>query len=175
MKALFNFAILIMLLAQASYASDQLKSNTLIQAVLENNPQKILTLLKAGENINQLTGNGESVLCAASMMGKFDAAKALIDNGANLQDSCLILAVANGNSNIVELFLHKGKSADTLANKNGDTLLHLAVRANYIDVAGILLQSGAKKDIKNKDNLTPSDLIKQAREKLDKLDALLAH
>ena len=55
MKALFNFAILIMLLAQASYASDQLKSNTLIQAVLENNPQKILTLLKAGEDINPVS------------------------------------------------------------------------------------------------------------------------
>ena len=77
MKALFNFAILIMLLAQASYASDQLKSNTLIQAVLENNPQKILALLKAGEDINQRTGNRESVLCAASMMGKFDAAKTI--------------------------------------------------------------------------------------------------
>lgn len=173
MNALFSIIIISTLLISNTYATDQLQPNPLVQAVLDNDPQKIGTLLKSGENVNQLAGNGESVLCASSMMGKYAAAKALIDAGAELQDTCLILAVANGNANIVTLFLNKGKNPDTIINPDGDSLLHLAVRANYLDVTDILLVHGAKNDIKNKNGFTPNDLISQKRKALDQLEARL--
>lgn len=173
MKTLFKLTVILILSIHASYASSQFKSNALVQAVLENNAQKIRTLLETGEDVNQLAGNGETILCAASMMNKYEAAKVLIDNGADLQDNCLILAVANGNANVVKLFLDKGKNADTIANQNDDRLLHIAIRANYIEVTDILLKNGANKDIKNKDGLTPSDLIAQERKILDQLTDLL--
>ncbi|EIJ37008.1 ankyrin repeat domain-containing protein [Thiothrix nivea] len=173
MKILFKFIISSILLIPIAHADNQPQPNPLVQAVLENNPQKILKLLKVGQDVNQLAGNGEPILCAASMMGKYEAAKILIDEGAELKDSCLILAVANGNANIVSLFLNNKKSPNTLVNKNGDSLLHMAVHANYLDVTNILLKHGAKKDIKNDAGLTPSDLISQERKILDQLDILL--
>ena len=76
------------------------------------------------------------------MLHKINA-EVLLDNGANvnLQDSIngwtpLILAVAFGRLELVQLFLKNGANVTT-ADKNGDTALTYAIRGNHVNHVNI--------------------------------------
>lgn len=47
-----------------------------------------------------------------------------------------------------------------LKNTEGDTALHIAARANFVSGIEMLLEKGADRDIKNKNNKTPLELAK---------------
>ena len=107
------------------------------------------------------------------MLGKTKAVKVLIDHGAQLLDSCVVSAVANGHAEIVALFLDRGKSPDILTGESQDTLLHLAVRSGYVDVTELLVARGADSKIKNEDGQTPRDLAQQGIQLLEAISEVL--
>lgn len=149
------------------------QAEAFIKTVLDDKPEPILDLLKKGADVNQVTGTGQTVLCAASMLGKSNAVKVLIDNGAQLLDNCLVSAVANGHADIVTMFLDRGKSPNLLTGETQDTLLHLAVRSGYVDITELLVSRGADPSIKNEDGQTPRDLAQQGIQLLEAISSVL--
>ncbi|HPY40880.1 MAG TPA: ankyrin repeat domain-containing protein, partial [Thiolinea sp.] len=144
-----------------------------IKTVLDDQPDPIIEFLKKGADVNQVTGTGQTVLCAASMLGKANAVKVLMDHGAKLLDSCVISAVANGHADIVVMFLDRGKSPNLLTGETQDTLLHLAVRSGYVDITELLVARGADPKIKNEDGQTPRDLAQQGISLLEAISSVL--
>ena len=72
---------------QASSEDQRGREEAFIKTVLADQPELILEALKQGASVNQITGTGQTILCAASMLGKTKAVKVLIDHGAQLLDS----------------------------------------------------------------------------------------
>lgn len=149
------------------------RAEAFIKIVLEDQVEPILESLKKGADVNQITGTGQSILCAASMLGKANAVKVLIEHGAQLLDSCLVSAVANGHADIVAMFLDRGKSPNLLTGESQDTLLHLAVRSGYVDITELLVERGADSKIKNEDGQTPQDLAEQGIQLLEAIKSVL--
>ena len=170
----FLLLFLLMFGPNLSHAADSReKEEAFIRIVLENKRQPIIDMLEKGANVNQITGTGQTILCAASMLGKAVAVKALMDHGAKLLDDCLVTAVANGQVEITALFLDRGKKPDTVADENGDRLLHMAVRNGDVAVTGLLLERGADVSLKNTAGETPHDILVKGRELIDALEHLL--
>lgn len=149
------------------------KAEAFIKTILDDQAEPILESLKKGADVNQITGTGQTVLCAASMLGKTNAVKVLIDNGAQLLDSCVVSAVANGHADILAMFLDRGKNPNLLTGDSQDTLLHLAVRSGYVDVTELLVTRGADPKIKNEDGQTPRDLAVQGVQLLEAISSVL--
>ncbi len=161
-------------LAQADEEDTSSAAEAFILTVLEDKPKAIIEHLAAGADVNQVTGTGQSILCAASMLGKKNAVKVLMDHGAKLKNECLVTAVINGQADIVELFLERGKNPNLVASAaHGDHLLHLAVRAAYVDVVVVLLEAGADPALKNNNGLNAHDIIRQRGEVIDLIKRLL--
>lgn len=158
---------------QAVTDDQRAKAEAFIKTVLDDQAEPILESLKKGADVNQITGTGQTVLCAASMLGKANAVKVLMDNGAQLLDSCVVSAVANGHADIITMFLDRGKSPNLLTGESQDTLLHLAVRSGYVDVTELLVDRGADPKIKNEDGQTPRDLAVQGIQLLEAISSVL--
>lgn len=158
----------------ATVKADNQQAEAFIRAVLTDEPKAISEMLKQGANVNQITGTGQSILCAASMLGKKQAVQTLINAGAELLDSCLVTAVANGQTEIAGLFLARGKSPNLLTGENGDTLLHMSVRSGYIEMVELLLTHGADPSLKNEDGQMPSEIVKEGITLLETIDTLLS-
>ncbi|MFZ1342912.1 ankyrin repeat domain-containing protein [Thiothrix eikelboomii] len=178
MPSIRSVFLLLLVLSEPSFpqtsSEDQRgREEAFIKTVLADQPEPILEALKQGANVNQITGTGQTILCAASMLGKTKAVKVLIDHGAQLLDSCVVSAVANGHAEIVALFLDRGKSPDILTGESQDTLLHLAVRSGYVDVTELLVARGADSKIKNEDGQTPRDLAQQGIQLLEAISEVL--
>ena len=171
MLLLFVFASSVSL--QADSDEQRTQAEAFIKTVLDDQTEPILEQLKKGADVNQITGTGQTILCAASMLGKVNAVKVLIEHGAKLLDSCLVSAVANGHADIVILFLDRGKSPNLLTGESQDTLLHLAVRSGYVDITELLVARGADPKIKNEDGQTPRDLAQQGIALLEAISSVL--
>ncbi|TXH70479.1 MAG: ankyrin repeat domain-containing protein [Thiothrix sp.] len=158
---------------QSESEDQRARAEAFIKTVLDDQVEPILEWLKKGADVNQVTGTGQTILCAASMLGKVNAVKVLIDHGAQLLDSCLVSAVANGHAEIVTIFLDRGKSPNLLTGETQDTLLHLAVRSGYVDVTELLVARGADAKLKNEDGQTPHDLAQQGIQLLEAISSIL--
>jgi ankyrin repeat protein len=109
-------------------------------------------LLKAGADPNTATPEGETVLMTASKTGKLDAIRVLLANGAEVNkkeawrgQTALMWAAAEGNLAAVERLIEQGADKNTRSN-TGFTPFLFAVREGRIDVARLLLKSGANVD-----------------------------
>jgi ankyrin repeat protein len=108
--------------------------------------------LKAGADPNTATPEGETVLMTASKTGKLDAVKVLLAHGAEVNkkeawrgQTALMWAAAEGNLAAVERLIEQGADKNTRSN-TGFTPFLFAVREGRIDVARLLLKSGANVD-----------------------------
>lgn len=72
----------------------------------------------------------------------------------NNNDRSILQAVENGCINNIKIMLRDGKNINE-QNWQGNTLLHLSVRANQSSLASFLIEAGANKDITNHMGLTP--------------------
>jgi ankyrin repeat protein len=91
-------------------------------------------------------------------------------------DFPLILYPAFGREHldIAELLLSSG--AEVNANANGQTALHVCAKKGYVDMAAMLIARGAVKDMQSgfDDSKTPLQLAQEAKEKNEKMIALLS-
>ncbi len=114
---------------------------------------KLVELLDGGAPVDE--AGAAHPLHFASMSGQFEAARILIERGANVDaDSALgtPLSVAAGrkHTDIVELLLTHGADPTAVGGRDQRTPLHAAAHAGAIDVVRILLDNGVDPDARTK-------------------------
>jgi hypothetical protein len=127
------------------------------------NESTINALLKAGANPNARTFQGCPALYIATLSGKIETIRTLLNYGADINIRChenynrtpLMCAAEYCNKGVVSLLLSY-KANVNLQDKNGATALLLSINSEKnIDVIKQLLHAGADKNIANSWGLTP--------------------
>lgn len=127
--------------------------------------------IRFGVDINGIDSFfGQSPLCAAIGFDQTNIAKALLNPGnakINLNQTsneawgkttALILAIQRGNKEIIELLIKKGADVNQ-ADKNGLTPLHWSCVMLQQDMMQLLLQNGANKEARTKQNKRAQDYL----------------
>ena len=131
----------------------------------------VKVLLDRGANIDARTPSGWAVLDELEegwtvRIGPVEVKtrRRTSDNMYASQWTALHLAVAKGHTRIIRMLLDRGASIDaTTDDGHGSTALHLAVlprvaRYGRAGVVGLLLENGAKTDLRNGDGETALDI-----------------
>lgn len=118
-------------------------------AATQGNLNSISVLIKKGKDVNRSTPKGFTPLHAATIGGREEAIKLLLDNGALIDPrekeenrTPLHIATQNGNKRIVELLISRGADINAHAIDN-ITPLHMAVIISNEEIVELLLKNGA--------------------------------
>jgi len=83
-------------------------------------------------------------------------------------------AAGGGNVGEIERLIAAGADVHR-ADKDGDTALHAASRNGHVDAARVLLEAGAKTDVRNKWGKRPIDVVRDRRDRDRSLDVVCEH
>lgn len=144
-----------------------------------NDAKKIVKLLHDGKDVNALHYDflicGSSALHHAAAHGSVDAAKILIENGANIDivnsfgDTPLHIAAGimphyscdlrithegDGSYEIVRLLIERG-ATPTILNNNGNAPIHNAALHGRYEIIKFLIENGVQVDAENSRKATP--------------------
>jgi len=140
----------------------------LVVALHKDSVQAAAVLLQArGLDVNARNSKGETVLMMAAIRGNLPAARALIAQGAdvNQQGWTPLHYAASSTSDdapaMVTLLLEHHAYIDA-ASPNGTTPLMMAVRNGLADTARLLVREGADPTLKNERGMTAVDFARQA-------------
>ncbi|GLU35653.1 ankyrin repeat domain-containing protein [Trinickia caryophylli] len=117
----------------------------------------------ANVDLEKVDKADETALMLAALNGDTDLVKLLIDKGAEVNKkgwAPLHYAAANGHDDIVQLLIDHDAYLDT-ASPNGTTPLMMAARGNHITTMKVLLDAGADPRVKNQLGLTALDFAKR--------------
>ena len=159
-------------------ANINLKNNygntPIFRAVRNDNINIINLLLSNGADLQITNEDGNTPLYTAVCFSKNETVSLLLEANPlsvnlqnNQQDSCLHRAIYRGNLEIFNTVIAKITALNTL-DGNGDTPLHVAVSLDQITMTQVLLKKEIQKNILNKDNKNPIDLVRseEMRQKL---------
>lgn len=134
-------------------------------AVVTDNLEAIRQHIKAGSDLNVLEPSRASTpLITAAALGKAEAAKILIDAGADLNyknidgSTALHTAAAFGKAEVARILIDAGIDLNS-KNNDGSTALHAAAFLCRVEIVEALLEKGADKTIKNKDGKTAFEIV----------------
>ena len=65
---------------------------------------------------------------------------------------------------VIKYLLHEGANVNRQHRYYKETPLHFAVRRNYTEAAGLLIENGADVNFKNNHNITPLELARKGSE-----------
>ena len=123
--------------------------------------------LAEGMNINACDEKGQSALMQASLWGQVEMVKLLLDKGADAkirsketQGTALMEAVAGQHPNIIRLLAQNGADVNARDILNRSPL-HIACMWDFVEVAKVLMELGAKTDALDMNDLTPLKLAEQ--------------
>ncbi|KAK8826635.1 hypothetical protein WA538_006094 [Blastocystis sp. DL] len=148
----------------------------------ENNVEEMIKLLTSRENVNARDKLKRTPLHLACYFGSLEAARLLIEYGANVnalaQDNVrpLGFAVMKNHMDIVRLLLSNGAASGINAQfqKNDVSCLHIAAKNGSKEMVQLLLDNGSNPNLRAKGNKLASDettdkeiikLLEDAREK----------
>jgi len=144
-------------------------------AIRHNLIERIRKRLINGYDTNYtFTGADGNCLHYAIINQKFEIVKLLLDYGANInfknrrQDSALIMAIEYYPI-IVEYLISRGSDINT-QNINGETPLIIAAERRNIDVIMLLIRSGCNPKIRDCDNKTFIDYMKEDYNLIDEIE-----
>jgi ankyrin repeat protein len=148
-------------------------------AVVTGDLEVIRQHIKAGSDINVLEPSRASTpLITAAALGKTEAAKLLINAGADLNyknvdgSTALHTAAAFGKTEIAKILINAGINLNS-QNNEGATALHVAAFLCREDIVAALLEKGADKTLKNKAGKTAYETVKDPFEDVkDVYDAI---
>ncbi|MFY9589419.1 ankyrin repeat domain-containing protein [Rickettsia endosymbiont of Halotydeus destructor] len=168
-------------------AIDEVSSQNLLKAVINDEKMNLKLLLDEGVNPNFICENDNTPLHFAVILGFEEVAKALLGAGAS-PIACAIhglnsfhLAVMYNHFPIAQFFLADEKISKNIINipdGYGFTALHHAAKGGFINMAKLLIQKNADPNIKISDgyysgktplDLAPQVLLDEIKEELDLL------
>lgn len=150
-------------------------------AVLRNHVPTVKALLEHGADIEGKNFDGYSPLALALAEAKYEVAKVLLESGAHIDTRAgpdeltpLMIAASQVKPSEGEIFLPGstrpldlardliGRGADINAqSKSGVTALMIAAARNVAPMIGLLMQVGAKADLKSAQGKTAADIAEQ--------------
>ena len=149
------FLLALLILFSVSSCIKQTPPVDLHTAVVTDNLEVIRQHVKAGSDLNIAEPTRQSSpLITAAAMNKIEAAKILIEAGADLNhknadgSTALHTAIVFGNSDLARILINSGTDLN-LQNNDGSTALHLAVFFGHAEVVKALLAKDADRSIKN--------------------------
>ncbi len=120
--------------------------------------------------LSSRAGEGKTTLMTFAALGRIEAARGLLDLGADMeavdanQNTALHEAANKGHANIIELLLEKGSAKKSAliesSNSQGNTPLHLAV-SNGGRVVSVLLEQGANLNARNNEGKNALDIARK--------------
>ena len=134
-----------------------------IAAARKSRIDDLAAMAKLGQAIDQVDSDQRSALFHALLANQEPAVAWLLKQGANpnLKDqqglTPLALAVANGNSALIEALIGKGALVSTLL-PNGDSLLHFALRQYQESVVPVLVKFKVPINVVAADSRTALDI-----------------
>lgn len=150
-------------------SQDEAGMTPLMSAALGGQVDILKQLLARKVKLEVKNEAGDTALAVAVTNDQFEAARTLINAGANVDlvvageegDTLLIRAV-NGSLKTAELILKKNKKMLNKTNKLGETALMHSVRFGNNDSVKMLLGLGADTTVKSKAGLSALDIAKQS-------------
>jgi serine/threonine-protein phosphatase 6 regulatory ankyrin repeat subunit B len=157
----------------AAEAGDGGLADQLLMAALEGDGAAVSRLLAAGASPNASVSardaSGEVVqttaLCAAADFGRLEAARLLLDAGADPSFGAgagiitpLMAAAAHGNLEVLRLLLGRGVAVDAVHPGHGRTAFHNACFSNQADCVDALARAGCDVGIKDSKGRTGREL-----------------
>jgi ankyrin repeat protein len=140
-------------------------------AILTNSPSIVQYLIQKKANVNQTdTKTGcTTLMIALNAFGNLatlnlEIIKQLVENGANIHAKTSQLTTplhlaAKENAKCLQYLLSKGAVSDINAQTDiGNTPLHFATRSGNMPTVQLLVENGAKINLKNKDGKTALDV-----------------
>jgi ankyrin repeat protein len=134
-------------------------------AVVTDDLETIRQHIKAGSDLNVLEPSRASTpLISAAAFGKTEAAKILIEGGADLNyqnvdgSTALHTAAVFGNTDVAKILIDAGIDLNS-KNNTGSTALHTAAFFCRIEIVKALLEKGADKTLKNKTGQTAFETV----------------
>jgi quinoprotein dehydrogenase-associated probable ABC transporter substrate-binding protein len=150
-------------------------------AVMRNHVPSVKVLLERGADIEEKNKEGYTALALAIAEAKFEVAKVLLDAGAHFDatagpDALTPLMIASsqvspgegaiflpGSTRPIDLareLIKKGADVN-IQSKSGVTALMIAAARNVAPMIGLLIQAGAKPDLKSVQGQTAADIAEQ--------------
>lgn len=136
---------------------------------IKENRELVKFLIKEGSDIDAQNFTGNTVMHNISYTSDVALARILLEGKANvnienksgwtpLHSACFS---DKKNINMVKLLLSNEKTEINKRTKDGKTALHYAVEAGRLDVVKLLIENGAKIDIKDKKGYNPLRIAKK--------------
>jgi uncharacterized protein len=141
----------------------------LMQAVNNNDIDRVQKLIQQGVNVNELDANQDAPLVIAAYKGYTQIVKLLLEAGADvkvvdpeMKATALHAAAYAGRTEAAQLLIAYKIDINKQGPYNGYSALHDAIWENNIETAKVLIDAGANLKIKSKEGQTPLELA-QAR------------
>ncbi|QEN07488.1 ankyrin repeat domain-containing protein [Oceanispirochaeta crateris] len=141
-----------------STLKERLKEHThqdFVRTVIEGDRFMTAVFLDAGFEVNKLSADQVTLLCAAARRGHNSIVKILFEAGADINqvskdrnNTPLMDAASEGHVELVRFFIDNGAELE-IKSKSGQTALVLASGNGQIDCAEILINAGANCDEKD--------------------------
>ena len=115
-----------------------------------------------GASVNVIDYNNQTLLQAASVDGRSDVSRWLLNHGADIRRddhaAPIHLATLNGRLEVIRTLLEHNAAYVHSADKSGRTPLHIASSSGKDEIVSLLLEHGADPNAVDKDGWTPLSL-----------------
>eukprot|EP00004_Rigifila_ramosa_P002549 TRINITY_DN12679_c0_g1_i1.p1 TRINITY_DN12679_c0_g1~~TRINITY_DN12679_c0_g1_i1.p1 ORF type:complete len:559 (+),score=168.21 TRINITY_DN12679_c0_g1_i1:8-1684(+) len=115
--------------------------------------------VEAGESIDAVNPDQETILFVAARMGRADLVEYLLAKGANVTQEnkhgwTPVLVATEYNANeVVPLLIEHGADVNTAHPFDGETILSVATRKGHTEIVEFLIENGANIDAGDKDGM----------------------
>lgn len=143
----------------------------LMFAAIRGNLETVQALILHGADVNAVAHFNWTALMVAAVKGHDVVVDVLLDNGAdaNVADTYgwtpLMRAAYENRAGAVRVILRYGRVKLNARDETGSTALHHAVAQGHVEIARLLLDSGADIDARNQEGVTPLELARLMEKK----------
>jgi len=142
-------------------------NSPIMYAIQKNHLSTVDLLINNGGDINIKNKKDETALNIARNMKNKPIINYLYDKGYNVYNTenneitfeMMKQIMADNNKELLERLIKNNKfNINSKESDTGNTLLHIAVENENIDMVGFIVNNGADKSIENNDSLTPCEI-----------------